>query len=249
MNKQEKSIQSDLVFSISKLSDRNISRVILGERLNAVQTQGIGLASAMQKRYTSEKVDDFNQPTAELARYFLSNNPNKASIGLATINSLLAVRIKGVVERNAVDLILKKGRGKNVAVIGHFPFVDKLRQQLDHLSVFELEPGAGDLPAAKMKYYLPSCNVVALTATVLLNGTFKDVHKLCPVSAYKIMLGPSTPLSPVLWDYGFDALGGCIVSDVQTTLNAVRTGASFRDLNARRILMLKKEMGLPMPPY
>src|SRR4030065_1886532 len=57
----------------------------------------------------------------ELAEYARSDNLLEASIGVATINSLLAVDESGAVEVNAVDVLIEHGRGKNVARGGALP--------------------------------------------------------------------------------------------------------------------------------
>lgn len=68
-----------------------------------------------------------------------------------------------------------------------------------------------------------------LTATVLMNGTYAEVLPLCR-EAFTVMLGPSTPASPVLFDHGIDALAGSLIVDPAGTLLAVSQGATYRDL-------------------
>ena len=43
-----------------------------------------------------------------------------------------------------------------------------------------------------------------------------------------LALGPSTPLSPVMFDYGVHLLSGSVVEDIDTVLQAVSQGANFR---------------------
>ncbi|MBN1996779.1 DUF364 domain-containing protein [candidate division KSB1 bacterium] len=235
------SVKSDILHNTNEFLDQKVTRIVLGERLIAVQSKGVGLASSLRQKSTDQMVSGFlGRSVTDLANYFLTDIPQKSGIGLAAINSILAPLAQNVVEENATSLILKKGVGNNVAIIGHFPFVNILKKDVANLYVFELDPQAGDLPAKEMPKYLPFCDLVALTATVLMNGTFETVMNFCSPRAYKIMLGPSTPLTPVLWDYGIDALAGCLITDAETTLDAVASGVSFRELaNVRRVLMLK----------
>ena len=67
----------------------------------------------------------------ELAEYARSDNLLEASIGVAAINSLLAMDESRAVEVNAVDVLIEHGLGKNVALVGHFPFIPKLRPPSD----------------------------------------------------------------------------------------------------------------------
>ena len=57
-----------------------------------------------------------------------SLNPMESAIGMATINSLIEVDERRCTELNAGDLIEKKGEGKRVAIVGHFPFIPRLRK-------------------------------------------------------------------------------------------------------------------------
>jgi len=165
----------------------------------------------------------------ELARYLLSRRTVEASMGMATLNALLDVPSRCFEEMSVRALLLQKGEGKRVAVVGHFPFVNVLREAVAELHVLELKPVEGDLPVSRMKEVLPRCDVIALTATVLMNGTYAEVLPLCR-EAFTVMLGPSTPPSPVLFDHGIDALAGSLVTDPQGTLLAVSQGATYRDL-------------------
>jgi hypothetical protein len=55
-----------------------------------------------------------------------------------------------------------------------------------------------------------------------------------------ILLGDSAPLSPILFDYGVDAVAGTRVADVATALRCVSQGANFRQIRGvRRLTMLK----------
>lgn len=80
---------------------------------------------------------------AELAR---SDELMEASIGVAAINSLLDVDEALAVEMNASEVLTSRGRGKNVALVGHFPFIPQLRQVVGQLWVIEQNPGEGGLP-------------------------------------------------------------------------------------------------------
>ena len=52
----------------------------------------------------------------------------------------------GAVEVNAVDVLIEHGLGKNVALVGHFPFIPKLRPVVGQLWVIEQHPGEENIP-------------------------------------------------------------------------------------------------------
>ncbi len=59
-----------------------------------------------------------------------SDNPLEAGIGVAAINSLPDVDESNAVEINASEVLMKQGAGKNVALVGHFPFIPRLRTSM-----------------------------------------------------------------------------------------------------------------------
>ena len=80
----------------------------------------------------------------ELARYALCNHTVAASIGMAAINSLIDVDESRCSSLNAAEIVMDKGTGKNVAVVGHFPFIPKLREKAKKVWVIEKRPRPGD---------------------------------------------------------------------------------------------------------
>ena len=66
--------------------------------------------------------------------------------------------------------------------------------------MLELAPQAGDLPASAAAEVIPQADVVALTSMTLLNHTFDGLLALRRPDAQVMLLGPSTPLAPLLFD-------------------------------------------------
>jgi uncharacterized protein (DUF4213/DUF364 family) len=163
----------------------------------------------------------------ELAAYAKSESLLEASIGMAAINSLMEIDESRCVELNAEDVILKKGAGGNVAVVGHFPFIPRVREAAEKLWVLEKRPVGGDLPADMAAEVLPQADVAAITGTSLINHTFEGLMKLCRRDALVVVLGPTAPLSPVLFDYGVDIICGTLVADAENVLRLIGQGANF----------------------
>ena len=166
-----------------------------------------------------------------------------ASLGLAAINSLIPIDLSQCVEINAGKIIMDKGRGKNISIIGHFPFVDDLKDVAKNLWVIEKWQRPGDYPAEDASKYLPDSDVIAISSTTLINHTLEDLLPLCPTSSFTMLLGPTTPMTPVVFDHGIDMISGSLVIDKQLALTCIKQGANFRQLKrsgAIRLLTLQK---------
>ncbi|MFW6115901.1 MAG: Rossmann-like domain-containing protein [Chloroflexota bacterium] len=169
----------------------------------------------------------------ELAQWLAAPEPLKASVGLAAYNALLDVDEIACDRVNASQVILGQGAGRRVAVVGHFPFVDAVREAAEVCWVLELNPRPGDVPADRADELLPQADVVALTSTSLINHSFDELVNLCRPDSLMIMLGPSTPLSPVLLDAGVDVLSGTRVVEPELVLRSISEGATFRQIKRR----------------
>jgi len=175
-----------------------------------------------------------------LSRLALSSSEAEAAIGMAAINSLIEVDESYCEELNAGELLMEKGEGKRVAVVGHFPFVSRLRSAVAELSVIEKNPREGDLGEAEAENILPQADVVGITGTAFTNHTIENLLNLCHSGTYVVVLGGTAPLSPVLFDYGIDAVAGTLVTDPEAVLRSVSQGATYRQIKGVRRLTMKK---------
>jgi uncharacterized protein (DUF4213/DUF364 family) len=214
----------------------------------AVLTRRGGLASTPHegehhhgKAVVLEAGNLLSMEAMALARLALSPRPFEAAVGMATVNSLIEVDEGRCTELNAADLLIERGTGKKVAIVGHFPFVPRLRAAAGELWVIELNPQEGDREADEAVELIPQADVVGITGTALINHTIADLLGLCRRDAFVVMLGGTAPLSPVLFDYGIDAVSGTLVVDAEAALLGVSQGATFRQLKGLRLLTMAKE--------
>jgi len=174
----------------------------------------------------------------ELAGLAQSDSLIERSIGMATINALLAPRPEDCVDLNAEEIIARHGKGKRVVVVGSFPFIPRLRKRVGDLIVLDRRPGVGGLPAKAASEIVPQADVLAITATSLINRTFDELMALRNPQSRVVMLGPSTPLSPVLFDHGVQLLSGSVVENVDPVLLAVSQGGNFRQIHPRGVRLI-----------
>jgi uncharacterized protein (DUF4213/DUF364 family) len=178
----------------------------------------------------------------ELTGLLRSDSPPESAIGLAAANALLSPAARNLSEEKAVAILRERGRGQKVAMIGHFPFADGLREDCEQLWVFErgLNRRQDDLGEEAMEQLLPQADVVVVTATTLLNQTLLTVLAGVRTDAFVMLLGPSTPLTPALFKFGFDVLCGTVIEDPTAVLRAVEQGAVTSQITGVRRVCLWK---------
>lgn len=167
----------------------------------------------------------------ELASWCLSPLMLRRSIGLAAVNALLPEPPSPWEEANAEVMLTERGRGKKVALVGHFPFVESLRASTDTLWVLEQSPLPGDLPAERAPEVIPQADIVAITGMAVINNTLPELLALCRPEAWVMLVGPSAPLSPLWYEYGVHWVSGARVRRPGPVATAVMQGASFRQIH------------------
>jgi hypothetical protein len=216
-----------------------IEKIIIGSKLVAVCAGGrIGLSSLLGARPTEEEshrvMSLIGQTVADGAAYLLQQSPFSICIGLASLNAANTPDSTEVspTTQSAETLIAELGAGARVALVGQFPFTRSLRQQVKHLDLFELNDVPDAVPRHRWDATLAQADVLALTATTLL--TRQMTYYLSRANqATIVILGPSTPLSRPLFDYGADYLCGSVVTDGQRVGKSIQAGLGFRGVKQR----------------
>jgi len=218
-------------------NDSPVKEVTKGIYWTAVVSRLCGLSSTMIRDCAyddnAETLHEkpYSEMTAlELASYSLMPDISRASVGLAAINSIIEPDYSRCVEMNASEFLIEHGKGMNISVVGHFPFTDDLRKTAKTLWVIEKWQRPGDVPEGEAKRYLPISDIIAMSSTTLINHTLDYLLALCPKESIKMLLGPTTPFSEVLFQYGIDIISGSRVLDTNTALKSIREGANFRQL-------------------
>jgi uncharacterized protein (DUF4213/DUF364 family) len=238
-------ILEELLTSLDQ--DNPVRSVLVGAHWTAVCSRTCGLASTLIEHHVHGQgmvrhAGHLHQKSArDLAEYALSDNQLEASIGMAAINSLLNIGKENAVEINAFNVLAEEGRGRNVALVGHFPFIPKLRPLVGQLWVIEQSPGEAEYPPEAAADLIPKAAVVAVTGSSLINHTIEGLLKLCHPGATVVVLGPSTPLSPVLFRHGATILSGSCVLDEDAALRTVGQAANFQQVEGVKLVSLRKE--------
>lgn len=175
------------------------------------------------------------QTVAELIK---SWDFQQASIGLAAINSYLNRKqqlkenqtLMEIDYQDAFDEIPTAVATNKIGMIGHFPYVDRVPEIKKQLSIFELEPKMGDLPASASEFLLPQMDIVYITASTIVNKTLPRLLTLSQ-QAKTVLVGSSCPLSSTFFSQGVQVIAGTLYN--QEIIELVHT-------NQKRHLPLSK---------
>jgi uncharacterized protein (DUF4213/DUF364 family) len=223
--------------------DARVDRVCVGLHWTAVGSRAVGMSHTYK---TSRKVElagsgDLEGGSAfEMAERMLSWEPLEASLGVAALNSLIDA--KGEIG-NVKDLILERAPGRTVTVIGRFPFNDDIRKVAGKAYFLEMEPRRDELPATAAERVIPRSDMAIITATALINHTLQRLLELTVKGeCYAVVLGPSTPMLPVLFDLGVDVLAGLKVKDQEALFKSISHGAkTFKRLAGTEPIFMEKD--------
>lgn len=235
---------------LNSLSNHQIVEVRIGLNWTAVVVdkgdhQQCGLASTLSGDHGHTGEPTIPDPgnleinsALELAGWIESEIPLRRSIGCAAINALLPRDPSLWADLNAESAILEHGKGKKAVLIGHFPFVNHIKGELGDLTVLDQNPSGDDLPARAAPEILPEADLVAITGMTFINHTLTELLSLCKPEAYVIILGPSTPLSPVLYEFGVNLLAGSAVENIPAVIAALGQGGNFRQIHQAGVRLI-----------
>jgi hypothetical protein len=223
--------------------------------LTADGRAGIANANLMPHEHGSADVEAagtlIGRSAREVAGWALNGRPVERGIGVAAINALLPLPARAddpvapgshlLTDLNAADLLLERAPGKTVVVVGHFPFLPQLEAVAGRLFILERDPAPGEYPASAAAEIVPQADVAAITGSAIVNGTLEELLGLCRPDAYVVVLGPSTPLHPLVLRRGVAAIAGSIVTEPRVCMEYVSQASTYRQLRGvRKMVLLRR---------
>jgi uncharacterized protein (DUF4213/DUF364 family) len=233
-------IERQLVDDLLRTMDRPsavIADIAVGSNFIGVRAEDngsvcTGLASALGAVPTVKErmmVDEMiGKPLHAAAQWLKAPGPFSISIGAAALNAGINPP-QNQPDIEASRIMAEKGKHDETVLVGEFPFTDWLRRQVKTLYLFELQKVAGRTPPDQWDEILGRCKVLGLTGTTLITRAMATYLQKAP-HAYTIVIGPTTPLSPVLFSHGADVLAGCQLVKPDAVFAGIREGMSFREL-------------------
>ena len=219
-------LYEDLIASVKSKAIETINDVQVGVTWTAVRTSKVGVSLTYTSPY--DEVEDsgnlIGKKSYELLGFLSTFNFLKLSIGLATLNSLMETP-QNFETFNILDYREEIGKGKKIVFVGHFCGLDKIRNVAKELIILERNPQQGDLIDTASEYVIPDADILAITGSAFAN---KSIERLLQLSrGYTVVFGPSAPLSPVLFDYKVDLIGGSLVLNEEKVFQAVSQGGKL----------------------
>jgi uncharacterized protein len=213
-----------------KVIDLRIGLGYIGVRLDSGKT---GIAAALPDMLPSgctvvPAAGSFaGAPAPDLLQYLIyGKNALETAIGLATANALIE-QPSGAADDREATTYLHLQKGVKVAMVGLFaPLVDRIESTGAELTVIEKNPARRKiLSDAEKKVALQACDVAIITATTLLNSTFEETIRLLGTPRSVVVMGPSTPLLPVIFrDTPVTHLGGVFIADPARVMQIISEG-------------------------
>jgi len=203
-----------------------VRQIVIGPRWLMVEgPAGAGLAYLPRNaRDLIGRLPEFRKMSLkQLAEFSGSWDPLEMALGIAAINA----------HYNRFDLAGEMGNGAQafgreagrVVVIGAFP---GLSEMLPNPQVIENDPRPGEYPTIAMDTLLPGCAAAVVASSTLVNRNLPRILRLAQGSRIALV-GPVTPLTPRLYAYGVEILGGLVIRDPKGLAEAIRAGALPRE--------------------
>lgn len=234
------------LLEVSSENDSDVKDVRVGVSWTGVHGKYGGISKTygipvVHGNYTRNMGELSNTTTLKLAEYVKSWNLVEASIGVAALNSMMKPR--GKKDFNAQDWIIEDSHGKKVVMVGKFPKIDEIRAVAKEFWVLESNPNLTNpkeriVTDAAAEYVFPGSDIIIITGSTLINKGLERYLRLAKQeNAYTIIMGPSTTMCDVFFDYGADMLAGVEILDSEALLQKISQSGGM--INVR---VCKKEI-------
>ena len=216
---------------------------------------GVGVSYAIENVTTMYAKDWRGCSLRDLAASVKSWNFREAALGAAAINCYynseemcaknhILLGKTNYSEDRLNDPFIAYQRdiqNKRVAVVGHFPYLEQLFEPYCDLVILDDHGYEGDYPLLAADYLLPEMDYVFLTCGGVVNKTLPRFLKLSE-HAYTTVVGPATPMTPILFEFGVDDLSGFIFKDREMA-ERIFSGGLFTSLytTGNKVHMMKAE--------
>ncbi|WP_035690674.1 DUF2478 domain-containing protein [Azospirillum halopraeferens] len=220
-------LYEDLVLGVE---DAEVTRVVVGPKWILLETaEGRMGLTARPAAATGEPPPPEHWAGSSLAllaaQAARSWDPLEAAVGMAAVNAHYNRPDLEGEATNGLDRFA--GGDGRVVVVGGFP---QIEQRLPGALVVDMAPKPGQYPEAASEWLLPGADGAVVTASTLANRTLPRLLTAArgvPVA----LVGPGTPMTERLFDYGIHTLSGFVASDSGDVCRVILAGGSSRQFH------------------
>jgi len=214
----------------------SVDEMFIGADLSFARSgDSAGICGSVTETWSggSEMRKYIGMPLRELAQAVKSWDFIEARLGAAAINAYYnsLPRLRGLGldipdakkhEDRANDPFIqlqKDIRGKTVTVIGHFPYIDQLFAPVCDLKVIEkFYPKDGDYPEQAAEYLLHDSEYAFISSYTIAEKSLPRLlaaAKSGPIPAHVTLVGPASPVTPIMHSFGVDDIAGYAIRDIE----------------------------------
>ncbi len=155
---------------------------------------------------------------AEIAtEYLASNDVLRIAVGMACLKCVIP-QVPAFSGSSAMDQFSEETKIRPSCFIGHFHEAQIWRDEGRPVSIIELMPRDGDIHWDDSHAVLAKAELVFMTGLTLVNRTFGEVVRRTPNAAVRVIMGPTVPLTPRLFQLGLHWLGASRIADARMAL-------------------------------
>lgn len=214
---------------------KTVTRLTCGPYFVAVSLSDGSCGLSFQFPYSSHFGEEMQEiagsaagrPAADFCDYICSVGLQSSAIGIALANALTAKTREGLPGGDFYDYI-DITQNDVVGIIGNFGKMNaKIAEMCGELRVFEFNPAKNQYPAHAEPLLLPDCDIVAMTASTLVNKTVDQVVENCKNAREIVLLGPTAVDMPeVFKKHGFTYICGARVEKPELAHSIISEGAN-----------------------
>jgi hypothetical protein len=206
------------------VADHEVHRLVCGRRWLMVEGPfGTGLATLPKNPapLIAELPKLRRRSLRALAGLCQSWDPLEMAVSIAAINAHYNRFDLHEVAADGDGATVFRHEPGRVVVVGGFPGQAAL---FPRAQVIDVDPQPGEYPIVAIDTLVPGCAAAVVTSSTLINRNLPRILRLTHGSRVAL-IGPATPLTPRLYEYGLDVLGGLVVRDSRGLASAIEAGA------------------------
>lgn len=226
-------LDADLADSVSDTTP--VDDVLVGFNWTMVRAGDlVGIARSPERGTQGARTVRDGEPIAgrplnALAGWLCSLDPLRRSIGLAAINAFWN-RPSSNPSQDKWGFARFAAPGDGLVVVGGFRGI---AERLPKARIVEREPKGNDIPVDDAPEAFAQADAIAITAQTLMNGSLEPLLFHASTCPRLMLVGPSTPVAPLLLAFGLTDVCGLAVTDPEATARFIKETGTMIALDSQ----------------